>query len=71
MVRIALLALASLSLACSIAPVVTEPSGGGGGRYEDCRRASKDYCRDVVQPGDDRMKKCVSESTFKCVSSGG
>ncbi len=70
MIRFTLLALASLSLACSIAPVVTDPSSGGS-RFDDCRRAAKDYCRNVVQPSDAGMKKCVSEATFKCVSAGG
>jgi hypothetical protein len=64
-------AIALMGLACSIAPVVTDPSQEGGARYSDCRRAAKDYCRDGLGVSEAEMKKCVAESTFQCISAGG
>jgi hypothetical protein len=63
--------IALLGLACSIAPVVTDPSQEGGARYSDFRRAAKDYCRDALAVSDAEMKKCVAEAVFQCVSAGG
>ncbi len=70
MMRYLLLALVSVCLGCSIAPVVTDPGDSAAGRYDDCRRAARDYCRDVVRPDDDAMKKCVSEATYRCMTGG-
>jgi hypothetical protein len=69
--RILLLLLTALSLSCTISPVVTPVEESGGDRYGACRRAARDYCRDVVGAGDEDMKRCVSESTFNCLSRGG
>ena len=69
MFRALLVAASIFAAACSIAPVVTDPTDGGfGSRYDDCRRAARNYCADFVQPAPDDMKKCVAEATFNCVS---
>jgi hypothetical protein len=58
-----------LALGCQLSPTVTtRPSDEGGSRYGDCRRASRDYCRDVVEASDDERDKCVSQRVFECVS---
>ncbi len=66
------LVLALLALSCTISPVVTEPSLDGGRRdhYGACRRASKDYCREVLATAQDEMKKCVANLTYECLTSG-
>lgn len=65
------LVLALLCLSCTISPVVTEPSlsGGRGDHYDACRRASKDYCREVLATAADEMKKCVANFTYECLTS--
>ncbi len=72
MKRLALV-LALLGLSCTVSPVITEPSthGGGSDRYDDCRRASQDYCREVLNTSDDEMKKCVANFTYECLTGGG
>ncbi len=69
MIRLVLL-LALTGLACRIAPVITEPTrgGGGGDRYHDCKRAAEDYCEYVLEASDEGMKKCVSEAVFDCIT---
>lgn len=69
MARLLILALAAAGLSCSISPVVTEPFDGGDSRYRDCRRAARDYCKDVVGAisGDDE-RRCVAEHTYECVT---
>ena len=69
MIRLVLL-LALAGLACRIAPVITEPSRGGGrsDRYHDCKRAAEDYCEYVLETSDQGMKKCVSKAAFECIS---
>ena len=56
---------------CARAPevVTTEPSGSNG-RYDDCRRAARDYCEHVVRPSDDQEDRCVAEQTFVCIRGG-
>ena len=57
-----------LLAACSISPVISEPGSGGGDRYSDCRRVSRDYCRDVEMVSDEDRRRCVSDATYKCVT---
>ena len=59
-----------VGLSCQISPVVTTPDEGSG-MYDDCRRASKDYCRDVVGASKEEMKACTSQATFECLSGAG
>ncbi len=59
-----------VGLSCQISPIVTTPDDGGG-MYGDCRRASRDYCRDVVGAGKEEMKACTSQATFECLSGVG
>jgi len=54
--------------ACSISPVFDTPTDSMQGRYHDCRRASKDYCRDALGTSQDEMGKCVASATYKCVA---
>lgn len=70
--KLSLLLLALLTLSCRIAPVITDPSYGGRGsdRYSDCRRASQDYCREVLGTSEDEMKKCVANFTYDCLTGG-
>ncbi len=64
------LVLALLCLSCTISPVVTEPSLDGGRRdhYDACKRASKDYCREVLATAQDEMNKCVANFTYECLT---
>ena len=55
-------------LACSISPVVTDGSGMSSARYADCRRAARDYCREVIDPPTSEESRCVAEHTYKCVA---
>ncbi len=65
------LLFALLALSCTISPVVTEPSldGGRGNHYDACKRASKDYCREVLATAQDEMNKCVANFTYECLTS--
>lgn len=65
------LLLALVALGCQISPVITDPEQGGSGRYDDCRRAARNYCRDVMGAIEDEMQRCVSEHVFRCVSGSG
>ncbi len=69
MPRILIICLAAVGLSCSISPVVTEPMRGEDSRYRDCRRASRDYCEDVIgaASGED-SRSCVAKHTFECVA---
>ena len=71
--RILLPLAALLGLACQLSPVVTTPSetSGGSSRYDDCRRASRDYCRDVLDTADDERDKCVAERVYRCIAGSG
>ncbi len=72
MKRLALV-LTLLGLSCTVSPVITEPSSHGGrsDRYDNCRHASRDYCREVLNKSDDVMKKCVDNFTYECLTGGG
>ena len=61
---------ALLTLGCTFSPVLTGvPTGSQrSDLYDACRRAAKDYCRDVSATADDEMKACVARSTYECVS---
>jgi hypothetical protein len=61
-------ALAALSLACTISPVVTDPGSDGGDIYDSCRRASRDYCRDALDTPPSELDKCVAEATYNCIA---
>ncbi len=66
---IAVVGVSLVGLSCRISPVITAPDDGGGHQmYDDCRRAAKDYCRDVIGASKEDMKACVSQSTFECLS---
>ena len=70
MKKLALL-LALLGLSCTISPVLTEPSlNAGRDRYDACKRASKDYCREVLNTTPDEMDKCVANFTYECLTGG-
>ncbi len=71
--RFLILLLALLGLACQLSPVVTTPAetGSSSGRYDDCRRASRDYCRDVLDTEDDERDKCVAERVYRCIAESG
>jgi hypothetical protein len=66
--KILLLLLALAGLSCQISPVITPTEEGGSERYDDCRRAAKDYCRDVLGVAKEDTKECVSKATFECIS---
>jgi hypothetical protein len=73
--RLLILTLALASSACRIAPIIQDPviSGVGdrnSGRYEDCRTAARDYCKDVEGASGEALKRCVSKATYTCVSGG-
>lgn len=55
------------ALGCQISPVVSEPAEQSS-RYDDCRRAARDYCRDVVGVDETDRKRCVSEAAFECMT---
>ena len=72
--RLLIVTLALASSACRIAPIIQDPviSGVGdrtSGRYEDCRRAARDYCRDVEGVSGEDLKRCVSKATMPCLLS--
>jgi len=67
-----LLAFALLGVSCQLSPNIVAPDpSDGGGRYADCRRAARDYCRQSLQVVDDEMKACVARATYECTSGGG
>ena len=70
MIRPCLAAFAAiLLLACTISPVVTDPMGGSsGGRYDDCRRAAREYCKHVPRAENTDTDECVAQQTFRCVA---
>ena len=69
--RTLVIVLTLVCLSCRISPVITVPDEDvGGSRYSACKRAAKDYCRDVVGASSGEMKSCVSDSTFSCLSGG-
>jgi len=65
-----LLAIALCAAGCTISPVVTDPTARHSDRYSDCRRAAKEYCREVVNPSDDDEDRCVAEHAYRCTSGG-
>lgn len=67
---ILLAGLLALALGCQVSPVVTPPSEAGSSRYDDCRRASRDFCRHVLAVADDEQDKCVAERVFECLTGG-
>jgi hypothetical protein len=74
--RLLIVMLALASAACRIAPVIQDPvisdiGDRRGTRYEDCRRAARDYCKDVEAATGDEFDRCVSKATYTCVSAGG
>jgi len=68
--RVILIFLALMGLSCTISPVITDPAVGEDDLYGACRRAAKEYCRQVVEVPETDMRKCVAQSTFDCVSGG-
>jgi hypothetical protein len=61
-----LLAAPALLAACEISPVVTPAEGAGTGRYDDCARAARDYCRDVRGLEGEERRPCEAELTYEC-----
>jgi hypothetical protein len=51
-------------------PVISDVGDRTSGRYDDCRRAAKDYCKDVEGVSGDDLKRCVSKATYTCVAGG-
>ena len=70
--RLSLIAILAAGLAaCTISPVISDPSGESGGhRYSDCRRSARDVCK-FRESSDDGRKECVAEATYQCVTGGG
>ena len=67
--RILIPIVALLGLGCQLSPVVTTPEpGSGSSRYDDCRRASRDYCRDVLEVESDERDKCVAKRVYACIA---
>ncbi len=64
------LVLALVGLSCTLSPVITAPSldGGERDRYHACKRASKDYCHEVLGTANDEMAKCVANFTYECLT---
>jgi hypothetical protein len=56
-----------LALGCTLAPVTTIPESRTTG-YDDCERAARDYCEEVVGARDRAEDECVAKHTFQCVS---
>lgn len=65
--RLLIAFLATLTLACTISPTISDPGQGSSDRYSDCRQAAKDYCRYVLDSAPSATDKCVAEATYKCV----
>ena len=65
--KLVIACLAALTLACQISPTVTDP-GANDDSYSNCRRASRDYCRDALDMPASGMDKCVAEHTYKCLT---
>jgi hypothetical protein len=63
-----LLATALLALGCTISPVVSDPREESSDRYSDCRRAAKDYCREVVNTPSNEVDRCVADYAYRCIS---
>ncbi len=66
--KLVIACLAALTLACTISPIVTDPGANDDDTYSNCRRASRDYCRDALDEPASKMDKCVAEHTYKCLS---
>ena len=56
-----------LALGCRIAPVVSDTQVGTS-NYDDCERASRNYCERVVRASDAELEDCVAKYTFQCIS---
>jgi hypothetical protein len=65
-----LLVTSLVLLGCTISPVVSDPRPHGTDRYAECRRAAKDYCREVVNSPSAEMDRCVADHAFRCTSGG-
>jgi hypothetical protein len=63
-----LLAIAFLALGCTISPVVSDPRERSSEVYSDCRRAAKDYCREVVNAPSNEVDRCVADYAYRCTS---
>jgi hypothetical protein len=59
--------LVSLTLGCTISPVVSAPDTPTG-RYGECRRAARDYCKRVIGATGAGQDECAADRTFQCVS---
>ena len=73
--KLLLMTLALASGACRIAPIIQDPvisdvGDRSSGRYEDCRTAARDYCKDVEGASGEALRRCVSKATYDCVSGG-
>jgi hypothetical protein len=56
-----------LALGCRIAPVVSDTQLGTS-KFDDCERASQNYCEQVVGATDAELEKCVAKYAFQCIS---
>ena len=63
-----LITLAVALAGCEISPVVSEPMSREPDRYHSCRRAARDYCREVVQPPAAELDRCVADAAYRCLS---
>ena len=70
MITILIASAGFMTTACQISPVVNDPAFDDphGSLYDDCRRASRDYCRDALKVEADDVKRCQAESTYTCVT---
>jgi len=55
---------------CEISPVVTDPTQREPDPYHACRRAARDYCKEVVQPSTAELDRCVADRAYRCLSGG-
>jgi hypothetical protein len=56
-----------LALGCRIAPVVSDTQVGGG-HYDGCEQAARNYCEQVVEAGENELDACVAKHAFQCMS---
>ena len=60
--KLILILLALVGLACTISPVITaDPWELEGNLYGACRHAAKEYCRKVMDLPESEMKKRVAQ----------
>ena len=59
--------IGGLALGCSISPVVSDTQVGGG-HYDGCEQAARNYCEEVVKADDSDLDACVAKYAYQCMS---